>query len=152
VSRSQNAMNSTPFAVPVQQPRNMWTGMTPPAPNAFMDFQRARLRKGRSRKSSSSASGHSSMASPIPQSPPQSRNADNSGYFARDAPTRSAGSRRESLTLGTYDLHISSGNDSGDEASKKPPMTPGVVQRPVTRRGNLKVRTFRSLCSTFSSH
>jgi hypothetical protein len=48
------------------------------------------------------------------------------------------GSRRESLSLFTNDLHISSGNDSGDEATALP-QTPGVVRRPVTRRGNLLV-------------
>lgn len=37
----------------------------------------------------------------------------------------------------TNDLHISSGNDSGDEAGITAPSTPGVVRRPVTRRGNL---------------
>ncbi|KAF2258127.1 hypothetical protein CC78DRAFT_622070 [Lojkania enalia] len=99
----------------------------------FMSIQRARLRKGRSRKSSSSASGHSSMASPGPGSPP---NGKSEGYFAREAVIRKAGSRRESLSLFTNDLHISSGNDSGDEAVLMP-QTPGVVRRPVTRRGNL---------------
>jgi hypothetical protein len=36
------------------------------------------------------------------------------------------------------DLHISSGNDSGDEAAALP-QTPGVVRRPVVRRGNMLV-------------
>ncbi|KAH8707526.1 F-actin capping protein alpha subunit-domain-containing protein [Phaeosphaeriaceae sp. PMI808] len=105
----------------------------------FMSIQRARLRKGRSRKSSSSASGHSSMASPGPGSPPNGNSSSNSkseGYFAREAALRKAGSRRESLSLFANDLHISSGNDSGDEAAALP-QTPGVVRRPVTRRGNL---------------
>lgn len=111
-----------------------WSNMFSPGalPN-FMSIQRARLRKGRSRKSSSSASGHSSMASPGPTSPPSSKG---EGYFAREAAIRKAGSRRESLSLFTNDLHISSGNDSGDEAVMIP-QTPGVVRRPVTRRGNL---------------
>ncbi|KAH7069902.1 hypothetical protein BKA63DRAFT_421658 [Paraphoma chrysanthemicola] len=100
----------------------------------FMSIQRARLRKGRSRKSSSSASGHSSMASPGPASPPNG--SKDTGYFAREAVIRKAGSRRESLSLFANDLHISSGNDSGDEATNMP-QTPGVVRRPVVRRGNL---------------
>ena len=104
----------------------------------FMSIQRARLRKGRSRKSSSSASGHSSMASPGPASPPNG-NAKSEGYFVREA-VRKAGSRRESLSLFANDLHISSGNDSGDEAGSFP-RTPGVVRRQVTRRGNLLVRS-----------
>jgi hypothetical protein len=98
----------------------------------FMSIQRARLRKGRSRKSSSSASGHSSMASPGPASPPNGS--------AREAALRKAESRRESLSLFANDLHISSGNDSGDEAASFP-RSPGVVRRPVTRRGNLLVRS-----------
>jgi hypothetical protein len=102
----------------------------------FMSIQRARLRKGRSRKSSSSASGHSSMASPGgPGSPPSSKS---EGYFAREAVRKRQGSRRESLSLFTHDLHISSGNDSGDEATALP-QTPGVVRRAVTRRGTLLV-------------
>ncbi|KAH7119791.1 hypothetical protein B0J11DRAFT_70419 [Dendryphion nanum] len=111
-----------------------WANMFSPGalPN-FMSIQRARLRKGRSRKSSSSASGHSSMPSPGPTSPPSSKG---EGYFAREAVIRKGGSRRESLSLFTNDLHISSGNDSGDEAVMMP-QTPGVVRRPVTRRGNL---------------
>lgn len=100
----------------------------------FMSIQRARLRKGRSRKSSSSASGHSSLASPGgPASPP---NGKGEGYFSREAVLRREGTRRESLSLFTNDLHISSGNDSGDEATTMP-QTPGVIRRAVTRRGNL---------------
>jgi hypothetical protein len=103
----------------------------------FMSIHRARLRKhSRSRKSSSSASGHSSMASPGPVSPPNG-NAKSEGFFARETGIRKAGARRESLSLFANDLHISSGNDSGDEAAF--PRTPGVVRRPVTRRGNLLV-------------
>jgi len=37
----------------------------------------------------------------------------------------------------THDLHISSGNDSGDESGKPVLSTPGVIRRAVTRRGNL---------------
>lgn len=52
-----------------------------------------------------------------------------------------ARSRRESLALGTDGLHLSSGNDSGDEASGAGATTPGVVRRAVTRRGNLLPKT-----------
>jgi hypothetical protein len=116
---------------------NLFSPVAGGVPN-FMSIQRARLRKGRSRKSSSSASGHSSsMASPGPASPPNgSERKDN--LFAREAAIRKAGSRRESLSLFANDLHISSGNDSGDEGSTFP-QTPGVVRRPVVRRGNLLV-------------
>jgi hypothetical protein len=119
-----------------------WSSVfSPGGPPTFMSIQRARLRKGRSRKSSSSASGHSSLTSPGPASPP---NGKGEGYFAREAVMRKTGSRRESLSLFTNDLHISSGNDSGDEAVMMP-QTPGVVRRPVTRRGNLLVRYSETL-------
>jgi len=115
---------------------NMFSPVAGGIPN-FMSIQRARLRKGRSRKSSSS--GHSSLASPGPASPPNG-GSKAEGYFAREAAMRKAGSRRESLSLFANDLHISSGNDSGDEAAALP-QTPGVVRRPVVRRGNMLVST-----------
>ncbi|KAF2870308.1 hypothetical protein BDV95DRAFT_575504 [Massariosphaeria phaeospora] len=127
--------SSTPFGGPITGTSSgAWSNIfSPGGPPTFVSFQRARLRKGRSRKSSSSASGHSSMASPGPASPP---NGKAEALFAREAAIRKAGSRRESLSLFTNDLQISSGNDSGDEAVMIP-RTPGVVRRPVTRRGNL---------------
>ncbi|KAF2097979.1 hypothetical protein NA57DRAFT_24547, partial [Rhizodiscina lignyota] len=135
-----DASAPTPFAA--APTTRLWPGPGIAAPSSFMSFQRARLRHRRSRHSSSSASGHSSLASPIPQSPPNGR-ADGNSYFAREI-TRKAASRRESLSLGTSDLHISSGNDSGDEAGQSGVSTPGVVQRPVTRRTNMlpKSRAF----------
>ena len=133
------AVKNPPFGgPPAGNSPGMWSNMFSPGNiPTFMSIQRARLRKGRSRKSSSSASGHSSMASPGPTSPP---NGKNEGYFARENAIRkaSSGSRRESLSLFTNDLHISSGNDSGDEGIHMS-QTPGVVRRAVTRRGNLLV-------------
>ncbi|KAF1976855.1 hypothetical protein BU23DRAFT_454572 [Bimuria novae-zelandiae CBS 107.79] len=132
----QAVKNSTFGGPPAGNSPGMWSNMFSPGNiPTFMSIQRARLRKGRSRKSSSSASGHSSMASPGPQSPP---NGKSDGYFAREKAMRKAGSgsRRESLSLFTNDLHISSGNDSGDEAINIP-QTPAVIRRAVTRRGNL---------------
>lgn len=128
---------ATPFAASMAAPKpSYWPNASGSAPQSFMSFHRARMRHRRSRQSSSSASGHSSLASPIPQSPPNGR-AD--GYFARDMTLKKVASRRESLSLGTSDLHISSGNDSGEEAGQSGLSTPSVVQRPVTRRGNLLV-------------
>jgi len=137
VSRAINASATTPFAVsPGQWP----TAFTQSGQSFLMSHRRSILRnKGRSRKSSSSASGHSSLASPGPRSPPLA-NGDSNSYFAREAVIRNTGSRRESLSLGTMDLHISSGNDSGDEANPKEPTTPArVVRRPVARRGDMLV-------------
>jgi len=142
VQKRSNVAAATPFAnlAGPNTPNSGWPNVFFPGAGAskFSSYHRARLRNGRSRKSSSSASGHSSLASPIPASPPAGKNSD--GYFSKDVPMRKPSSRRESLSLGTSDLHISSGNDSGDEAVL--PMTPGVVRRPVTRRGNLLVSLF----------
>ncbi|KAF2837464.1 hypothetical protein M501DRAFT_986279 [Patellaria atrata CBS 101060] len=133
-----SAIGAPTISSPSGWPKNISAA---PGTASFV-WQRSRLRKGRSRKSSSSASGHSSMASPGPASPPQARSQENSGsYFAREIVMKNAGSRRESLTMVTNDLHISSGNDSGDEASAAPPHTPGVIRRHVVRRGNLLPKT-----------
>ncbi len=115
-----------------------WASAFSPSATHFQNFHRQRLSNGRSRKSSSSASGHSSLASPVPASPPTGKMNGDGGYFAA---MRGPASRRESLSLHTHDLHISSGNDSGDEAVAPKAMhaAPGVVRRAVTRRGNLLV-------------
>ena len=126
----------------------MWgsgSNFSPAAQSLMKTIRRSRLQKStkKSRKSSSSASGsgYSSLASPRTTSPPPMRSiesATNTGYFGW---ARAAQSRRESLALGTGELHLSSGNDSGDEAQLTAPSTPGVVRRPVTRRGNLLPKT-----------
>lgn len=149
VHKLQNPSMPTPFAGP-QTPG----GVAPfsPAQTALMrTARRARLQRGagkRSRKSSSSASnsnsGYSSMASPRATSPPALRSIESAatGYFSY---ANAAKSRRESLAMGTDGLHLSSGNDSGDEQQQSQhttaPSTPGVVRRPVTRRGNLLPKT-----------
>lgn len=135
VAKRHNPTSSTPFGGAIAWPGANFPGANP---SSFTtNFHRQRLRHGRSRKSSSSASGHSSMASPVPASPPTGKN---EGYFGRDVTMRGPASRRESLSVHTHDLHISSGNDSGDEATKAQLSTPGVIRRAVTRRGNLLVR------------
>ncbi|KAF2485472.1 hypothetical protein BDY17DRAFT_322310 [Neohortaea acidophila] len=119
---------------------------SPAQASLMKTIRRTRLQKPgkRARKNSSSASGsgYSSMASPRGTSPPPLRSiesAANGGYF--NWPT-AARSRRESLAMGTDGLHLSSGNDSGDEASaSNTPGTPEVVRRAVTRRGNLLPKT-----------
>ena len=137
------------------------SNFSPSAAN-LMSFQRARLRHGRSRKSSSSASGHSSMASPGPVSPPLLKSIEgnlNSGYFPREFARKNVESRRESLSLGTNELHISDGAESeeGDVCRTSSseglgipiPVTPtlderrSVIRKAVTRRGNLLV-SFKS--------
>jgi len=137
------------------QPGNSWIGQSP-AMSSLMNFQRARLRHGKSRKSSSSGSGNS-MASPSSKSPPPMRGMDsmNNGYFARDIPAgEGLHARRESISWATNQLHIS-GSESDDgmlkstlENAENVPITPGrdgqrgVIRRVVTRRGNMLVGKF----------
>ena len=138
VQKANNPSAATPFqAMTLSSPTTAWSGNFTPATASLMHYQRARLRHQRSRKSSSSASGQSSLASPITASPPPMRDAGS--YFTKDYSVRTSASRRESISVVTNELHISSGNESGDETSRQAPSTPGVVRRPVTRRGNLLV-------------
>ncbi|KAF2772396.1 hypothetical protein EJ03DRAFT_266890 [Teratosphaeria nubilosa] len=159
VHKLQNPSVATPFAISGCGPQTpgggQWgTGAAfSPAQASLMKTMRGnKVHKTRrkSRKSSSSASnsGYSSMASPRTASPPPLRSIEGAGtngtaqgYFAWAA--NAARSRRESLALGTDGMHLSSGNDSGDEACRDntAPSTPGVVRRPVTRRGNLLPKT-----------
>lgn len=140
----------------IASPMDGVTPFSPVGPN-LMSFQRARLRNGQSRKSSSSASGRSSMISPGPTSPPLLKSIESGlgmGYFHSQLAKKSIESRRESLSLGTSDLHISDGIDDDDleGARISPtnvlglpiPVTPiderrNVIRRAVTRRGNLLV-------------
>lgn len=127
-----------------------------PAAASLMSFQRARMRKGRSTHSSSS--GNSSKLSPAPLSPPLMKSVEhsNANYFQQALTRQQVQSRRESLSLGTGDLHLSdSGDDDakisdGKDASGNTTTVPsnqsprGVIRRPVTRRSNLlpKTKTF----------
>lgn len=132
-----------------------------PAASKFMSFQRARFKKGRSRKSSSSASGHSSMHSPGSGSPPLLKSIESSlsmGYFPREPSNTSLRSRRESLSLGTKDLQLTDGEESyegiqlrsssHDDLGRSTSSTPAVddrrnvIRRAVTRRTNMLVCAF----------
>jgi hypothetical protein len=134
-------------------PGNGWAGNSP-AVSSLMQFQRARLRHGKSRKSSSSGSGNS-MASPNSKSPPTMRSIENmnNGYFGRDIPPEGQHARRDSISWAANQLHIS-GSESDDGTLKSTlenvdgmPITPGrdgqrgVIRRAVTRRGNMLVHT-----------
>ena len=147
-----------PFAPSnISSPGTEWMGYHSPAAASLMSFQRrARLRKGRSKKSSSSISAHSSIQSSGPASPPLLKSIESSmggGYLNKEGTKTTIGSRRESLSLGTRELHLSDGGDSCDDGDLKisphdtpaAPATPGmdekrgVIRRAVTRRGNLLV-------------
>jgi hypothetical protein len=152
-------------------PGGEWLNNYSPAAASLMSFQRARLRHRRSRKSSSSASGNSSLQSPGPLSPPLMKSIESmgGGYFAQER-RREIQSRRESLSLGTNALHLSDAgeSDEGDEkavgsssSSGAIPGTPtadgkrGVIKRVVTRRSNMLVSVdleqFQSLHADFCS-
>ena len=153
VHKLQNPSAPTPFHGPSTPGTAGWaTGnhFSPAQASLMRTIRKSKLQKGgrRIRKSSSSASGsgYSSMASPRATSPPPLRSIETAGSTNGTGylpwGTSAAKSRRESLALGTDGLHLSSGNDSGDEASSHTtPSTPGVVRRAVTRRGNLLPKT-----------
>lgn len=143
---------------PVNSPGGDWMGSHfSHAAASLISFQRARMRKGRSRHSSSS--GNSSKPSPVPLSPPllksiEPSNANNN--FQQGLTRQQVQSRRESLSLGTGELHLSDSGDedaktsdgkdaSGHTTSASSTQSPrGVVRRAVTRRSNLlpKTKTF----------
>lgn len=145
----------------ISSPGVEYIGSRSPAASKLMSFQRARLKKGRSRKSSSSASGHSSMHSPGSGSPPLLRSIESSlsiGGFPREPSKTSMSSRRDSLSLGTNDLQLTdreesyegillrrSPNDDLGRSSSSTPATDerrNVIRRAVTRRTNMLVCTF----------
>ncbi|WEW58674.1 hypothetical protein PRK78_004142 [Emydomyces testavorans] len=122
---------------------------------SLMSFQRARYRS-RTRHNSTSTSGNSSRPSPGPKSPSVGKNIETfpSGYFSKEAIMADVKSRRESLSLGTSDLHLSdmsdgepkhvaSGSSAGSLGGGSNPefARRGVIRRTVTRRGNLLPKT-----------
>lgn len=127
---------------PMNSPGGEWSGnQFSPAAASLMGFhRRARLGKHQSRNSSSS--GRSSKPSPAPLSPPVLKSVESQGYFGTGFSKKEVQSRRESLSLGTNDLHLS---DSGDDEMVKPNDqngsggSRGVIRRAVTRRGNMLV-------------
>lgn len=146
---------ATPFeGGPQASPGSGWFGQSA-AIISLMNFQRSRLRNGKSRKSSSSGSGNS-MVSPGSRSPPPTmRSIESTGnaFLGRDIPAERAHSRRESISWAANQLHIS-GSESDDGALKSTlenveTMVPtpgrdgqrGVIRRAVTRRGNMLVST-----------
>jgi len=137
---------STPhaLAMPYSQPNpGGWIG--PPAISGFMNFQRARLRQGTGRHSSSSGSG----VSPNSRSPPRRHSGEGGNHGMRSQEKMSV--RRESISWAANQLHIS-GTESDEgtlrstlENMDSSPLTPsregqrGVIRRVVTRRANMLV-------------
>ncbi|KAI9778311.1 MAG: hypothetical protein M1835_004966 [Candelina submexicana] len=149
-------------------PGRDWMAHFSPAAASLMSFQRARIRKGSSKRPLNN--GRRSLISPLRASPPPLRSVE---ALLEDIATdelskKETESRRESLSLGTNELHLSSEGESDDGGRtgirssylanpwpshlanpSTPPTAPNdekgtVIRRPVTRRGNLlpKTKTF----------
>lgn len=137
------------WSQPHPSPGNNWMNQSPAA-SSLINFQRARMRNGKSKKGSSSSS---SRASPMSRSPPVGgSDAMNNSQFAKDLPSGTQ-SRRESISWAANQLHID-GSESDDGTLKSTlenpenlPTTPardgqrGVIRRAVTRRGNMLPKT-----------
>ncbi len=146
-------------------PGRDWMGHISPAAASLMSFQRARIRKGSSKRSLKT--GRRSLISPLRASPPPLKSVEstNGGFTTDELLKKEVDSRRESLSLGTNELHLSSEGESDDGgrsgvspsdfANHRPNNLSnpsisstaandekrGVIRRPVTRRGNLLVRS-----------
>ena len=138
---------STPHALSMQYSQPSPSGWVGPSPavSGFMNFQRARLRNGGGRHSSSSGSG----ISPSSRSPPTRQSGE--GGNTRQPSQEKMAVRRESISWAANQLHIS-GTESEDGTLKSTlenmdssPITPsrdgqrGVIRRVVTRRANMLV-------------
>lgn len=151
-----------PFGSVASSPGGDGVGTFSPAASKLISYQRARMtsRRSRTRKSSSSASGHSSMQSPGTISPPLLKSIEGNlsmhgGYFLDEPTKKEIFSRRESLSLGTNDMQLSDAEQSDDGGNPRisshedvpiaTPVTPSmeerkqVVRRAVTRRSNMLV-------------
>ncbi|MCJ1448979.1 MAG: hypothetical protein MMC23_009498 [Stictis urceolatum] len=148
-----NPFNNAPMSSPIADTKNHF-GQA--AANLF-SFQR-RTRRGRStRQSSSSASGTSSMPSPAPGSPPLLKSIESNmsgSYFVKDQDVDNNANRRQSLSLGTSDLHMGDSVEV-DEPDQRQGATDAlgipisatstmderrsVIRRAVTRRSNMMV-------------
>jgi hypothetical protein len=151
-----------PFGGPlVSSPGGDGVGEFSPAAQKLVSYQRARVKSRKKRMSSSSASGHSSMHSPGPSSPPILRSIESSlsissGFFLDEQIKKEVKSRRESLSLGTNAMQLSDAEESEDGRDLRQmrshedvpiptPVTPSmedrrsVIRRAVTRRTNMLV-------------
>jgi len=127
----------TPYAGTEKTKPPDWLSQHSPNPHAFTN-----LREGRRRRHGPGSIGRRSrLTTPDPQPQRQHRDSVATGRIAKDHLNRSPqyrrNSRRESLSLGTNHLHLTSSHESGDEGGSS--STPEVVRRPVVRRSNLLV-------------
>lgn len=158
VNQTGNGPSNFFSSMKISSPSADFIRLAPPAAK-LLSFQRARLRRGRSRKISGNSSGHSSMHSAGSGSPPLAKSIEGNlgiGYSPRESSKTYVSSRRESLSLGTNNLQLTDGEDSGegglsqhnpddDPGASAPPILArdeksNVIRRVVTRRTNMLVR------------
>jgi len=137
VHKMMDASAVTPYAAAEKTKPPDWLTQQSPNPHAFTN-----LREGRRRRHGPGSIGRRSrLTTPDPQPQRQHRDSVATGRIAKDHLNRSPqyrrNSRRESLSLGTNHLHLTSSHESGDEGGSS--STPEVVRRPVVRRSNLLV-------------
>ncbi|KAL6714450.1 hypothetical protein ACLMJK_007874 [Lecanora helva] len=150
---------TNPFGSTGLSPGGDGVGEFSPAATKLMSYRRAQAKPRKKRWSSSSASGQSSMHSPGPSSPPllksiESNTSINGGNFAESSMKKEMDSRRESLSMGTNEMHLSDTEQSDDGGALRrvrshedvpipTPVTPtiddrrNVIRRAVTRRTNM---------------
>ena len=151
------ALGMNPFLYrSTSSPSRDIVGPFSPSAASLMSFRHARLRHHRSRKSSSSISGRSSLTSPAPGSPPLLKSVESVSnvHCARTLEQSALDSRRESLSLGTNQLQISDIMTLEDAEAQRSPCDPlglplptnsfderrNVIRKAVTRgRTNLLV-------------
>ena len=158
LNRARNGVSNPFSANTIHSPGGEWRSNHSPAVASLMSFRRTRLRNGRSRHNSTSM-GNSSRPSPGPLSPSivKSIETSNAGFFSKEVPTNETQPRRENLGLGSNEIHLS---DLSDDCESRAPQASsplsgslascanlesgrGVIRRPVTRRGNLLVRSLK---------
>jgi hypothetical protein len=126
----------TPYGAEKQPASLDWLSQQSPNPQAFTSLRDAKSR----RRGPGSVGRRSRLTTPDPQPQIARRDSIAINPLTREqimrSPMARRDSRRESLSLGTNHLHLTSSNESGDESMF---VTPGVVRRPVVRRSNLLV-------------
>lgn len=133
VHKLMDANAMTPYGAEKKPDSLDWFPHRSPNPQAFTSLRDAKSR----RRGPSSVGRRSRLTTPDPQ---PRRDSIVLNPLMRDQIMRSPmgrmDARRESLSLGTNHLQLTSSNESGDESMFA---TPGVVRRPVVRRSNLLV-------------
>lgn len=134
VRKMMDGTVTTPYAG-MEKPRALdWLPQQSPNPQAFTSLRR--------RKHAHSVGRRSRLTTPDPQPQGGRRESFAMSQISKElrSPMARRESRRESLSMGTHHLRLSSSNDGEEENGMFGAMTtPGVVRRPVVRRSNLLV-------------